>query len=240
MAVICFADGGVGRVGRIAANLVATQLISKGESTALYDCWGQGHPGEANALFKEPMGIASQRQLSSRQFIDDLRRLRALHHHLVVDVSDATDQTTALAFSFADLTLIPLRPSSVDISLVTKTIELLEILSNHRRRSLHRAVFLVDDPATLGPSTHLQISGLLIRRGLKTLPVCLNDQSAADHLASRHRDRALMDIADPESTVTAQPDINAFVDCVLECLFENNAGAKRNEMIVSGDYNSVS
>jgi cellulose biosynthesis protein BcsQ len=153
--------------------------------------------------------------------------LRATHQHLVVDVSEATDQTAALAFGVADLTLIPLRPSNIDIAVVAKTLELLEILSNHRRRSLSRAVFLVNDPVTLSPSIHLQISGLLIRRGLRTLPVCLSERSAADYLASQQEDCVLSDTADQDFAATAQFELNAFVECVLENLSENSLSANR-------------
>jgi hypothetical protein len=225
LAVICFADGGAGRVGHVAASLVATRLTSRGESTALYDCWGQDGPGERHFIFKEAIGNEPRRQLSARQFIDDLRRLRATHQHLIVDVSEATDQTAALAFGVADLTLIPLRPSNIDISIVTKTLELLEILSNHRRRSLSRAVFLVDDAVTLAPGIHLQISGLLIRRGLRTLPVCLSERRAADYLASQQESCVLSDTADPDLARTTQFEMNAFVECVLVNLSENSLSA---------------
>lgn len=158
-------------MGGRAASAVAGELLRGGVSTALYDCLrhvdGEGEPraGETDAVRASVCG---------RQFIEDTRRLRLSHEHVIVDLSEANDQIAAIAFSSADLILLPLQPNERDNGAFVKTTGLLDILSSHRSQPMQRVVFLVSGNH-VSPCQHLQIAGLLIRRGLAILPISFRE-----------------------------------------------------------------
>ena len=185
MAVICFASSGVPGVGGLAARVLGKGLSGIGAHIVLYDCRDGGSSTHAVTGPCEPEQHAEDSLVTNRQFISDVRRLGSSHDHLLVDLSTASEVISAIAFSMADLVLVPLHTSGFNQPALRKTFGILETVSANRRRPLDHAVFLVSEAGLPSSQMLLNISGLLMLRGLRALPVALCEKSAAIYLGTQ-------------------------------------------------------
>lgn len=199
-------------MGGRAAAAIADELLRSGVTTALYRCL---RGADREAAFQPEHVDTRRASVCGRQFIEDTRRLRSLHEHLLVDLSDASDQIAAIAFASADLILLPFLPHEANAEPFLRSIELLEIMSSHRPQPLRHAVFLASSDS-IGPALHLEISGQLIRRGLMTLAVPFREQRPRTSGTASASMRPLAELGNNGNVPFAKTDIARFVECALD------------------------
>jgi len=133
--------GGTGK-STIAVNLAAA-LATDGLRTVLVDADGQGtatdwHAGHRLPMPVEALPLSSER--TAQHWVERVLALKAGNARLVVDLPPQVGSSIASALLIADLFVVPVTPSGVDLRATGKALELL-------RRA--RAVRGADQPACL-------------------------------------------------------------------------------------------
>jgi chromosome partitioning protein len=162
--------GGTGK-STIAVNL-ACALAADGREVALVDADGQGtatdwHAGDRLPVRVEPWPLGGERD--AQQWVQKVLALKVAMADIVVDLPPQVGSGIASALLIADLFVIPVTPSGVDLRATGKALDLL-------RRA--RAVRGADQPACLIVPSRVdrrtaigrRIQGTLERFGLRVGP----------------------------------------------------------------------
>lgn len=173
MPVICVARGGSATAALHAARIILERAARR-QAAYLICC-------EDRSLDPASVGghLAAVGLFRGRSLLEEARLRRNDHDVLVIDASAASDHALAIAAALSDLILLPLHVEENDDASFIRNADLVDIVARNTRLHCRQMVFLATGAISLPTAAHLEIAGILMRRGLATLAAPLPNVSAA-------------------------------------------------------------
>jgi hypothetical protein len=196
--VICIARGGSNSAARCATRIILARAEIK-QTARLLSCDDRGLDQDPT---DEPRSVATLSK--GRLLIDEVHRHPKHHDVSIVDASAASDHTFAIAAALSDLILLPIHVDANDDASFVQNANLGDIVAKNMRRHCRQIAFLATSASSLPSVIHLEIAGLLMRRGLTTLPVPLCGVKSAEMCSATA-------VTDDDHQLNVR-----FADCVLK------------------------
>ncbi len=206
--------GGTGK-STIAVNL-ACALADGGDTVILVDADGQGtatdwHAGQRLPLPVEALPLGGERD--AQRWVARALSLKAAADHVVVDLPPQVGSCIASALLIADLFVIPVTPSGVDLRATGKALDLLR-RARAIRSAARPACMLVPSRVDRRTAIGRRIHGTLERFGLKVGPAIRQRSAHAEAFDAG----AWIGVHAPGSP--AHREIRVLKDRILELLAE--------------------
>src|SRR4051794_16443920 len=186
------------------AACLAVHWHARGETAALIDA----DPRESLAALRDPKGPVGALELRAdpTEKVSEVARALARHHRpVIIDTPGARNRTSTEALTVADLALVPLKPSPLDVKAALETRRFIEEINAGGDRAGHPIVTrFILTMTTPGDALAYQVRTELAAAGLKLLQA---EMAARDGYAEAIASGVPPTIADPNGA--AAHDISA-------------------------------
>lgn len=178
MPTIVFASSKGGAGKSTSAVLLATELALKGAGVTVLDA----DPNKPVSMWAKrggvPQNLSVVAEIKESTIIDEIENAAQKTPFVVVDLEGTASMMAAYAISRADLVIIPMQGSQLDVIEATKTIKLINQQEKAFTKKIPHAVLYTRTSAAIKPRTLRHIQSELSRFGIYCFETQMNEREA--------------------------------------------------------------
>jgi chromosome partitioning protein len=223
--VVATTKGGSGK-STTATNFAATAWAS-GNSVAIFDCDPQKHSLLMINQYKKALTQEHPERLEKRgpldviidvaaeQIVEQIREADRAYDLTVIDLQGSANQLMLLAITQADLVVLPVQPSMLDINGVTAAWRQVKQASTITGREIPSVAFFVRTPPAIQPKVLTNTRKNFIEKGLRVMTSEFVERSVIKEISFTGR---MPTEFQPESKAAA--NVRAFTKEIFDLLRE--------------------
>jgi chromosome partitioning protein len=199
MTVISIATtkGGVGKSTTVAN--IAVAAWSRGANIAVFDCDPQHHSQQMLGKYMEQMREHAPEKIEARKsldvivdidqdnLLDRIREANERYQLVLVDLQGSANQMMLMSMMEADLVILPVQPSQLDIDGALVAWQQVAKASKLARREIASRIFFVRTPAAIQPKVLKQTRATFEANGIRVMKTEFVERSAFKELTFNGR-----------------------------------------------------